>query len=57
MLLLTRREDQVIRIGPDIKITVIAIMGRKVRIGIDAPKEIEVHREEVYAKIHGGGSS
>lgn len=52
MLILTRREEEIIRIGPDIKITVVAIMGKRVRIGIDAPKEIEVHRDEIWRRIH-----
>ena len=51
MLVLTRRLDETIIIGNDIKITVLSIAGNQVRIGIAAPKEISVHREEVYARI------
>jgi len=51
MLVLTRRLDETIIIGSDIKITVLSIAGNQVRIGIAAPKEISVHREEVYARI------
>jgi carbon storage regulator len=51
MLVLTRRVDEAIMIGDDIKVTLISIRGAVVRIGIDAPKEIVVHREEVYKAI------
>lgn len=51
MLVLSRRIDEIIRIGDDIEITVVDIRGDKVRLGIDAPKEIPVHRQEVYEQI------
>ena len=51
MLVLTRKKDEKIMFGDDITITVIQICGNKVRLGIDAPKEISVHRGEVYEKI------
>lgn len=51
MLVLTRRVDQCIIIGDDIKIMVVAIEENKVRIGIDAPRHISVHREEIYLEI------
>jgi carbon storage regulator len=51
MLVLSRKPNQVIRIGDEISITVIEIRGNKVRIGIDAPTSIKVHREEVYDAI------
>jgi carbon storage regulator len=51
MLVLTRKSDQSIRIGDDITITVKAVVGEKVRIGIDAPREIAVYREEIYDEI------
>lgn len=51
MLVLSRREGQSIMIGNDIVITVVEIRGEHVRIGIDAPRSITVHREEVAAEI------
>jgi carbon storage regulator len=47
MLVLTRKTNQSIRIGDDIQITVLSVSGDKVRIGIDAPRDIDVFREEV----------
>lgn len=51
MLVLSRKEDEKILIGDDIEIMVISIRGDKVRLGINAPKHIPVHREEVYEAI------
>lgn len=51
MLILSRAKEQVVWIGDDIKIVVVEIRGDKVRLGIEAPKNIAVHREEVYVKI------
>ena len=51
VLVLGRRVGEGVMIGHDIKVTVIVIAGDKVRIGIDAPAEVEVHREEVYLEI------
>ena len=48
MLVLSRKKSEVIRIGDDIKIMVSEIVGDKVRIGIDAPSAVPIHREEVY---------
>lgn len=51
MLVLSRKLDEVIRIGDDIRIVVIEVRGDKVRLGIDAPRSTPVHREEVYEVI------
>ncbi len=51
MLVLTRKSNQSIMIGDDIEVSVLAIMGEKVRIGIQAPREIPVFRKEVYLEI------
>ena len=51
MLVLTRNRDEKIMIGDNIIITIVEIRGDKVRIGIEAPKEVSVHREEVYKAI------
>ena len=51
MLVLTRKSDQSIMIGDDIQVSVLAIMGEKVRIGIQAPRAIPVFRTEVYLEI------
>lgn len=52
MLVLSRKKNETIHIGDDIKIVVVEIRGDKARIGIDAPKEVPVHRDEVYRAIH-----
>lgn len=51
MLILTRKPGETIIVDDDVKISVLGVEGRQVRIGIDAPKEIVVHREEIYNKI------
>lgn len=51
MLILTRRNGESLMVGDEVKITVLSIKGNQVRIGIDAPKEIAVHREEIYLRI------
>jgi carbon storage regulator len=51
MLVLTRKLGESIRIGDDIKITVVELDGRFAKLGIEAPKSVIVHREEVYARI------
>ena len=48
MLILTRREGESIRIGHDVVITVMEIRGNQVRIGVEAPRSVQVHRAEVY---------
>lgn len=51
MLILTRKVGQTINIGDDITITILGVKGAQVRIGVNAPKDTEVHREEVYLRI------
>lgn len=51
MLVLSRKIEEVIMIGDDIKITVVNIHGEQVRLGIDAPKDVPIHRQEVYDEI------
>jgi len=52
MLILTRRHSQSVMIGEDIKVTVLGAKGHHVRIGIEAPDDIPVNREEVYQRLH-----
>lgn len=51
MLVLTRKSNQSIMIGDDIEVSVLSIMGEKVRVGIQAPRDIPVFRKEVYLEI------
>lgn len=55
MLVLSRQREETIIIGDNIRITVVDIRGDKVRLGIIAPKEVSVHREEVYESIQRNG--
>jgi carbon storage regulator len=51
MLVLTRRMGETIRIGPHIVVTVLGVNGSHVRIGVEAPRDVEVHREEIFERI------
>jgi carbon storage regulator len=52
MLVLTRKSNQSIMIGDDIEVSILSVMGDKVRIGIQAPQEVPVFRTEIYLEIH-----
>ncbi len=53
MLILSRRPGETIRIGDDIEVVVLGVKGNQVRLGVAAPRDTEVHREEIYQRIHG----
>ena len=51
MLILTRRIGESVKINEDITVTVLGIKGNQIRIGVDAPKHVSVHREEIYQRL------
>jgi carbon storage regulator len=52
MLILTRRVGETLMIGEHVSVTVLGVKGNQVRIGVNAPREVAVHREEIYDRIH-----
>jgi len=56
MLILSRRTDESIVIGDEVTITILSVKGKQVRIGITAPPDVSVHREEIYQRIEAGDS-
>jgi carbon storage regulator len=57
MLILTRRVGETLVIGDDVNVTVLGVRGNQVRLGVDAPKEVAVHREEIYQRIQNEGNN
>ena len=51
MLILSRRVGESLMIGDDVTVTVLGVKGNQVRIGVNAPRDVEVHREEIYSRI------
>jgi carbon storage regulator len=51
MLILTRRVGEILMIGTEVSVTVMGVQGNQVRIGINAPKDVAVHREEIYERV------
>ncbi|ABI56828.1 carbon storage regulator CsrA [Alkalilimnicola ehrlichii MLHE-1] len=51
MLILTRRVGETLMIGDDVSVTVLGVKGNQVRIGVNAPRDVSVHREEIYDRI------
>jgi len=51
MLILTRKEGESLRLGDDITVTVVSVKGGNVRLGVTAPRDVAIHREEIYARV------
>ena len=57
MLILTRRVGETLVIGDDVNVTVLGVKGNQIRIGVDAPREVTVHRKEIYQRIKAEASA
>ncbi|MCL4168543.1 UNVERIFIED_CONTAM: hypothetical protein GTU68_009234 [Idotea baltica] len=57
MLILTRKVGETIVIGDDIRVSVLSVQGNQVRVGVAAPRDVVVHREEIYDRIQGEGKN
>lgn len=57
MLILTRRVGETLMIGDNVTVTVLGVKGNQVRVGVNAPKDVSVHREEIYMRIQAEKSS
>ena len=57
MLILTRKVGETLMVGDEVTVTVLGIKGNQVRIGINAPREVSVHREEIYERIKAGADA
>ncbi|MFT5450058.1 MAG: carbon storage regulator [Gammaproteobacteria bacterium] len=57
MLILTRKVSESLMIGDDVTITVLGVKGNQVRLGVNAPKDVAVHREEIYERIRAEGDN
>ena len=55
MLILTRRVGETVMIGENVTVTVLGVKGNQIRLGVDAPRDVAVHRQEIFEKIQGGG--
>ena len=52
MLILTRKVGETVMVGDNVSVTVLGVKGNQVRVGINAPKDVSVHRKEIYTRIH-----
>lgn len=55
MLILSRQVEESIRLGDEVQVTVLSIKGNTVKLGLDAPRDVSIHRKEVYMRIQDGG--